>query len=74
MNLQPSGAALDAFVTGIDLATPLTGKKLAAIESAIDRDRFPPRVGRLCDWCSFQDICPAFAGAAERLEAVAAAG
>lgn len=32
-----------------------------AIDAAIERDHFPPRVGRLCDWCSFQDICPAFA-------------
>ncbi len=33
----------------------------SAIERAMDQDRFPPRVSRLCDWCSFQDICPAFA-------------
>lgn len=32
-----------------------------AIDTAIERNHFPPRVGRLCDWCSFQDICPAFA-------------
>jgi putative RecB family exonuclease len=31
-----------------------------AIERAIDEDRFPARVGRLCDWCAFQDICPAW--------------
>ena len=35
----------------------------SAIDTAIDQDRFPPRPGRLCDWCSFQDICPAFAKA-----------
>ncbi|HSL81710.1 MAG TPA: PD-(D/E)XK nuclease family protein [Thermoanaerobaculia bacterium] len=34
----------------------------AAIEKALEEDRFPPRPGKLCDWCSFQDICPAFAG------------
>ncbi len=34
----------------------------AAIERAIDEDRFPPRKQVLCDWCSYQDICPAFAG------------
>jgi putative RecB family exonuclease len=33
----------------------------SAIERAIARDNFPARVGRLCDWCSFQDICPAWA-------------
>ena len=33
----------------------------AAIDRAIEEDNFPPRVGKLCDWCSFQEICPAFA-------------
>ncbi|MGB9357488.1 MAG: PD-(D/E)XK nuclease family protein [Acidimicrobiia bacterium] len=33
----------------------------AAIERAIETDDFPPRTGVLCDWCSYQDICPAFA-------------
>lgn len=32
-----------------------------AIERAVERNDFPPRPGRLCDWCSFQDLCPAFA-------------
>jgi len=38
--------------------------QLRALWSAIDRalvsDRFPARKGRLCDWCSFRDICPAW--------------
>lgn len=33
----------------------------SAIERAMTEDRFPPRPSRLCDWCSFQDMCPAFA-------------
>jgi putative RecB family exonuclease len=33
----------------------------AAIERAIERDQFPPRPGPLCEWCSFKDICPAWA-------------
>ncbi|HSG79644.1 MAG TPA: PD-(D/E)XK nuclease family protein [Acidimicrobiia bacterium] len=45
----------------------------AAIDTAIDEDRFPPRVGKLCDWCSFQDICPAFAGTVTRVDQVTAA-
>lgn len=45
-----------------------------AIDRAIERDHFPTRVGRLCDWCSFQDICPAFAEVAEEQEPVVAAG
>jgi putative RecB family exonuclease len=32
-----------------------------AIDRAIERDQFPPRPGRLCDWCSFRDRCPAWA-------------
>jgi putative RecB family exonuclease len=39
-----------------------------AIEKALEEDNFPPRPGRLCDWCSFQEICPAFA----RVEAATA--
>lgn len=41
-----------------------------AIDRAIDGDSFPPRVGTLCDWCSFQGICPAFS---EKREASVAA-
>jgi putative RecB family exonuclease len=33
----------------------------AAVERAIDSDDFPTRVGPLCEWCSFQSICPAWA-------------
>jgi putative RecB family exonuclease len=33
----------------------------AAIERAMRSGNYPPRPGRLCDWCSFQNICPAFA-------------
>ena len=32
-----------------------------AIERAIENDRFPTRTGPLCDYCAYQDICPAFA-------------
>jgi putative RecB family exonuclease len=32
-----------------------------AINRAITTGSFPPRPGRLCDWCQYQDICPAFA-------------
>lgn len=31
-----------------------------AIERAMAADRFPPRPGSLCNWCSYQEICPAF--------------
>jgi putative RecB family exonuclease len=32
-----------------------------AIERAMSTAKFPTRPGKLCSWCSFQDICPAFA-------------
>jgi len=47
----------------------------SAIDKAIAQERFPPRVSRLCDWCSFQSICPAWADtevASETLEGLAA--
>lgn len=31
-----------------------------AIETAIERDTWPPSPGKLCDWCYFKPICPAF--------------
>ena len=32
-----------------------------AINKAIETATFPARPGRLCDWCQYQDRCPAFA-------------
>lgn len=37
-----------------------------AIDAAIENDRFPPRPGKLCSWCSFQDMCPAWSQQMER--------
>jgi putative RecB family exonuclease len=31
-----------------------------AIERAMATGRYPARPGRLCEWCSYQEICPAF--------------
>lgn len=43
-----------------------TEATLDALWSAIERagvsGDFPPQTSRLCDWCSFQDVCPAFGG------------
>ena len=36
-----------------------------AIQRAEERQAYPPRQSRLCDWCSFQEICPAFGGTGE---------
>jgi putative RecB family exonuclease len=32
-----------------------------AIDRAISEDNFPPRPGRLCDWCQYRNLCPAWA-------------
>ena len=47
----------------------------AAINRALSEERFPARTSKLCDWCSFKDICPAWAEepAAQPEPAVAAA-
>jgi putative RecB family exonuclease len=34
----------------------------AAIERALAKRDFPERPSRLCDWCSFHALCPAFGG------------
>lgn len=36
-----------------------------AINRAIEQDSFPPKVNKLCDWCSYQEICPAFTDAVQ---------
>jgi len=45
------------------------GRQLQALWSAIDRaieqDHFPPRPSRLCGWCQYRDLCPAFADEGE---------
>lgn len=46
----------------------------AAIQRAIAQDKFPPRVSRLCDWCSFKEICPAWADEASLVDAGITAG
>ena len=32
----------------------------AEIEAAMHNDKWTPQPSRLCDWCSFKNICPAF--------------
>jgi putative RecB family exonuclease len=34
----------------------------AAIERALAHREFPPRRGRLCDWCAHRSVCPEFGG------------
>ena len=45
-----------------------------AINRAITDGNFPTRPGRLCDWCQYQDICPAFADRSTSVELELSAG
>jgi putative RecB family exonuclease len=40
----------------------------SAIERACEHDNFKPKPSRLCDWCAFQSLCPAFGGNPADLE------
>lgn len=40
----------------------------AAVEQACQREDFRPKPGRLCDYCSYHDLCPAVGGDLRRLE------
>ena len=40
-----------------------------AIERACEHDNFKPKPSRLCDWCDYQALCPAFGGDPADVEA-----
>ncbi|HEX2119932.1 MAG TPA: PD-(D/E)XK nuclease family protein [Acidimicrobiales bacterium] len=52
---QPS----DQSIRGLEQRTAAIWK---AVERACATDDFRPRPSPLCNWCSFQDYCPAFGG------------
>ena len=62
----------------VDAQLDAMERQLEALWSAINRAitdaNFPPRTGRLCDWCQYQDICPAFAVNTEEAELELTAG
>jgi putative RecB family exonuclease len=39
----------------------------SAVEQACTREDFRPKPGRLCDYCSYRDLCPALGGDMSRL-------
>ena len=41
-----------------------------AIQTAIEREQFPPRPSALCQWCRHQDKCPEFGGETPPMPAV----
>lgn len=53
--LRPTPAELNYFERDLE---QLWGK----ITTDLQKQSFEPRTSVLCDWCSFQNICPAFGG------------
>ena len=53
------------------LTSCATERKINALWQAIDRAMtsgdWRPRQSKLCDWCAFQALCPAFGGVAPPL-------
>jgi hypothetical protein len=49
----------DQSIRGLEQRTTAIWK---AVERACATDDFRPRPSRLCEWCSYQDFCPAFGG------------
>ncbi|MDQ6726955.1 MAG: PD-(D/E)XK nuclease family protein [Actinomycetota bacterium] len=50
-----------------------TGAIWKAVERACANEDFRPRPSKLCDWCSFQEYCPAFGGDPARARQLVAA-
>ncbi len=46
--------------SGVDGKRAELGKRIAVIAAAIEAERFPARVSRLCDWCSYRRLCPVY--------------
>lgn len=66
---EPEWVALDFVVSGVRVAVPReeidTDAAVATISEVAERVRaeaFTPSPSRLCDWCDFRSLCPAFEG------------
>lgn len=63
----PSTVALDFIVPGVTVTVPVeeldleaVPRRLAAVARRIRAGEDVPTPNRLCDWCDFKDICPAW--------------
>jgi putative RecB family exonuclease len=64
----PRSVALDFVVPGVTVTVPIeeldldsVPARLAAVAERIRAGEDTPTPNRLCDWCDFRDICPAWA-------------
>lgn len=65
ISTEPSGQS----IKGMRIRTTAVW---SAVERACEREDFRPNPGRLCNWCSFQEFCPAKGGTLPELAAAAA--
>jgi RecB family exonuclease len=63
----PATVSLDFVVAGVDICVPLEDLDLDAARqavldtaAAVREERYEPTPNRLCDWCDFRAICPAW--------------
>lgn len=78
---EPEWVALEFVVPGIRVTVPREeidiDAALAAVHDVASRIRaardFPPRPSRLCPWCDYRDLCPAFEGEGPDVPGLAAA-
>ena len=72
--IEPSTLTLYFVVHGQPLSTPgrteaqiqAVRRHVVTIAERIDARRFEPKTSKLCDYCDYQPICPAFRSAGER--------
>jgi len=60
----------DQSIRGLERRTDAIWK---AVERACANEDFRPRPSKLCDWCAFQEYCPAFGGDPARARRLVAA-
>ena len=65
----PATVALDFVVAGVTIAVPvaeidLEGARTAVLDTAaaVRANAYEPTPNRLCDWCDFRSVCPAWNG------------
>jgi len=66
---RPSTVALDFIVPGVTVIVPIeeldlaaVPRRIATVARRIREGEDTPTPNRLCDWCDFKDICPAWVG------------
>ena len=57
LEYQPVSLALTCQFLAAEKKALQVGKE---IKISIEKDFWPTQKSRLCDWCAFKDICPAY--------------